>query len=219
MGVFKWISGEIVKTEPGISTEANRKQMKLQTRTENIQRLAKPIPINQHSTINQHRPKRKSINEDTIDHPHTPAISIISAHARTDTTACEHGIECEHYISTWRLPAGELVGRVELPWQRGSGGAGSGECGTPASAPVIVLRSSASDLERRDARRGGEWGGGGGAGGEGRRKARTRARPHGYSRRGFALGGAVTAGVGWVVVRGGEGWWRPAVRSCVRPGF
>lgn len=71
----------------------------------------------------------------------------------------------------------------------------------------------------------GWWGGGGAvgrAGREERREARTRARPHGYSRRGFALGGAVTAGVGWVVVRGGEGaregWWRPAVRSCVRPG-
>lgn len=62
VGVFKWISGEIVKTEPGISTEANRKQMKLQTRTENIQRFAKPIPINQHSMINQHRPK-KEINK------------------------------------------------------------------------------------------------------------------------------------------------------------
>lgn len=51
-----------------------------------------------------------------------------------------------------------------------------GECGTPASAPVVVLRSSASDQERRDARRGGGWRWGGGAGGEGGTERGTRAR-------------------------------------------
>lgn len=98
----------------------------------------------------------------------------------------------EHYIFTRGQPAGEKVGRMELPRQRDRG---SGQCGAPASPPVAVLR-------------------GGGGRGKGERHARAHA-PRLFRDAAFAM----ITGV-WMVGgdgRGGEeepaGWWLPAVRA------
>lgn len=113
----------------------------------------------------------------------------------------KHGMRTRP-LRDYVAPAGWQVGRSDrAAAATGSGGTGSGECGTPVRRRRWWSSSAPPPPTGRDATRTGGWGAvvAVRAGGEGGREARTRARPHGYSRRGFPLGGAVT---GWA-----GGWW------------
>jgi hypothetical protein len=125
-------------------------------------------------------------------------------------------MECERYISTWRLLAYELVGSDRAAVATGVRRGRVGECGTPASAPVVVLRSSAPPPPAgRDATHAGV-GGGGGAGGEGETERGTHARtpPRLFATRLCPRWRGDSGG--WVGGREGRGGMVASRRSLVR---